>query len=169
MSAVILGGIIALVSALIGKNYLATHNTNTNQIEVRNDQGQVVGTIPLSLNSFRYFKCFLSRSLSALSQIDLTKIAIQISNPYADQDVIVTSISIVPDANFKLHGTIQIHMNGQSIFDAPAIGSFTDITDFQVPLPEGGYKLLGSKTIDMFLVDDGVHGNVSVLVAVAKY
>lgn len=169
MSAVILGGIIALVSALIGKDFLATHNTNTNQIEVRNAEGQLVGTIPLSLNSYGFFKSFLSRSTTSLSKLDLTKIAVQINNPYSDQDVIITSISIVPDAGFKLHGTIQVHVNGQSVFDAPPTGTFTDITDFQVPIPEGGYKLQGSKTIDIFLIDDGTHGNVTILVAVAKY
>jgi len=150
----ILSAIIAVVSLLVGQNYTVQHNASQNNIQIKNPQGQVVATIPLQLASFRFFKTGLARVSYNKNAKTVGSPQIQFTNPYKDRKVTVTNISLVPDANFKTHGIVEVDVNGRSILDPTLVGSFTDLIDFNIPLPEGGIILDEGLTIDVFIWND---------------
>lgn len=161
MSAVI-GAIVGILSLVLGEKYIVSHDANGNQLVVTNaNTGQTVGTFPLSLKPVRFFLSGVGRTSSILTAKPVGSPQIQFKNPYNDQKVTVVNISLVPDATFKLHGIVEVDINGRVALAPQPAGSFTDLTDFQIPIPDEGTILDEGQTIDVYVWSDNASNNVS--------
>lgn len=156
-----ISALIAIITLILGKDYIVQHDANANSIKVVNSNGQTVADIPLSLKPVRFFKSGLGRTSSILIAKPVGSPQIQFTNPYKDRKVTVVNISLVPDATFKLHGICEVDINGRSVLDPITAGSFTDITDFQVPIPEEGVVLDEGQTIDVYVWSDNSANTVN--------
>lgn len=157
MSALIsplIGAVTAILTLVLGKDYLISHDQNTNQLLVKNGNGDIVAKIPLKLASYRFFKTNIGRGNYNKNAKTVGNPTIIFTNPYKDKKVTILGISLVPDANFKTHGIVEIDVNKRSVLDPSTVPVFADITDFQVPLPEGGLTLDEGETIDVYLWND---------------
>lgn len=156
-----ISAIIAIITLILGKDYIVQHDANANSIKVINSNGQTVADIPLSLKPLRFFKGGIGRTSSVLTAKPVDAPQIKFTNPYKDKKVIVVNISLVPDAGFKLHGICQIDINQRAVLDPQPAGTFTDVTDFQVPIPEEGVLLDEGQTIDVYVWSDNSANTVN--------
>lgn len=86
-----------------------------------------------------------------------------------DSAIIIKSIAIVPDDNFRVHGIILVEINGIPFLDATTAGDFTDIDSFTIPLPEEGMVLQRSSKIRFYLwTDDGTSSALTITALVSK-
>lgn len=65
---------------------------------------------------------------------------LEFENPL-DKEIVVKTVSIVPDSSFKTKGMMLIKVNGTTIFKNKAVADFTDVSESIVEILEG-------KTID---------------------
>lgn len=164
-----ISALVAIITLILGKDYIVQHDANANSIKVLNSNGQTVADIPLSLKPVRFFLGGIGRTSSILTNKPVGSPQIQFKNPYPDQKVTVVNISLVPDANCKLHGIIEVDINGRVALAPQPAGTFTDLTDFQLPLPEEGTLLDEGQTIDVYLwTDNGTASNVTASFGVVK-
>src|SRR5574340_866398 len=153
--------LVAIITLILGKDYIVSHDASSNSISVQNSNGQTVADIPLSLKPVRFFKGGIGRTSSILVAKPVGSPQIQFKNPYNDKKVIITNISLVPDAGFKLHGICEVDVNQRSVLDPSSAGTFTDTTDFQVPIPEEGVVLDEGQTIDIYVWSDNIANTVN--------
>lgn len=155
----LIGAVTAIVSLVAGEKYI-TQQSGNNLLVKNTATGQTVASIPLTLKPVTFFKGGIGRTSSAVTEKPLTP-QIQFVNPYKDKKVTVVNISIVPDAGFKLHGMVRIDINGRAVLDPQPAGTFTDLTDFQIPLPDEGAILDEGLTIDVYVWTDNVANTVN--------
>lgn len=91
--------------------------------------------------------------------------SVKIENPL-DRDVRIFAISLIPNANFKTSGRLEIQINQVTYLDEKSASAFTDIVDINLPIPPEGELLKAGESIDFNIRNDDNATSVSLTVLV---
>jgi hypothetical protein len=109
----------------------------------------------------------VQRAATVTIKTKLENPQIEFKNPF-DRPIGIRKIEFVPDANFKLHGKIEIYLNDVLMYQNLAFGDFTDTSSDKLEEYTEQFELDGDKSVRVLLVDDGTAGNVAVSVEFAS-
>ena len=93
--------------------------------------------VVLNPKSYSYTELGRATTTNTVKQDDAD---LEFQNPL-DKEIVVKSVSMIPDSDFKTKGMALIKVNGTTIFKNKAVADFTDLVDTVVEILEG-------KTID---------------------
>lgn len=169
----------SLIATLIGvftanalnQKLSQTTDPKTNETVIKNETGEIVARLPnetsVRLEPFDIFTADIDRiTTNATAKPD--KPQIEFENPYK-QDLILTSLSFVPDLAFQTKGKAIIKIGGNSINISSA--SLTDSDSLNVPLPPNGIKIKRTDKIQIFAWNgvDAVNVSLTSLVGIGGY
>lgn len=149
--------LIAGLVASIGIDSLLFHAEGDRlSISRKGENGKLKELLTLPLTTinaaqpFRYFEVFLDRKTTSATVFP-KKADIIFQNPQTKR-VRLTSVTLIPDANFKTNGFAEIRVNGTKLAEIKQ-GVLTDVDAFTAPLPDGGMLMeIGQKgTVEVFL------------------
>lgn len=115
--------------------------------EKKNAQFVIVKQRPTS-----FLKSKLKRISSVSAKLSTAQGAIE--NP-VDEDAVIKSISIVPNATFKSSGRLQILVNEVEVFSDDAVGDYTDVPVLDIALPSEGKIIKRGKSVEFFVWGSG--------------
>lgn len=137
----VIAGIIAAVG--IADFYVDIQN-NKLLLKARGKNGKIleIGALPIdaltAAKPFKYFEVFMDRISTAVTSKPV-KAQVIFRNPQTKK-VRLTSLTIIPDANFKTNGFAEARVNGSRVASIDA-GDLTDTDAFTLPLPDGGLEM----------------------------
>lgn len=83
----------------------------------------------------KLLKCRLARGTASTTKPDIPQISFSTPN---DEDILITNISIIPNATFKTSGILEMSVQDSEIFTQNTVGDFTDVPILDINLrPEG--------------------------------
>ena len=91
--------------------------------------------------------------------------SIKIENPL-DRDIRIFEISMVPNANFKTNGRLEIQINGVTYLDEKPAATYTDPIEINLPIPPEGELLKAGESIDFNIRNDDDATSVALTVLV---
>lgn len=146
---VIASSIISALTALGIDGLSKKENASGNTDILKNNQ--TICSIPdvkdIRLDPFDFFEWIPSRVSTSLTERPNTP-TIEIKNPYK-KDIRITNLSFVPDANFKLYGSLEVMVNEVPKLRGKSASTFLDVGVINVPLPEGGIVLKRNKSVEI--------------------
>ena len=83
---------------------------------------------------------------------DLLEPDLEFENPLK-RDVIVTEFSILPDSNFKTHGTVKIYANDVILFKSKQAGNFENVNASVVKILQGK-TIKPDSSVKVFIKND---------------
>ena len=75
---------------------------------------------------------------------------IEIDNPF-DEDSHIHAFGFIPNGTFKTNGIIQAELNDREFLEQTVAGDFTDLDDFNMPIPEKGIRFHRGKKLKIFI------------------
>jgi len=83
-----------------------------------------------------------------------------------DRDVRIFSIGMIPNANFKTNGRLEIQINAVTYLDEESAATFTDIVDINLPIPPEGELLKAGESVDFNIRNDDNTTSIALTVLV---
>lgn len=150
----ILENIATVIIGVLGAKYIdkkieATTDKKTNEIIVKSE-GQEIARLPngdIKLEPFDIFSASIDRTTTNVQEKP-DKPQTEFSNPFK-RDVILSSLSVVPNANFQTKGKALIKIGDNSFTISGA--ALTDVDSVNIPLPASGVKVERDDKIQVFI------------------
>jgi len=153
MSGVVLGAgvgaLVALLLGALGQKVTAEVQKNGDTI-IFDESGNKIARVQGEAVPFNFMEWLPQRISAIVVTTRPAKAQFVFDNPLK-QDVKLLNLSFVPDTNFKTKGVIIVLVNGTELVPETAVGTFTDPSDFAVPIPRGGLTLRRDEKVEIFI------------------
>lgn len=121
------------------------------------------------LEAYQTIQIFIKRVASVGAIFDADKPTFTFENPF-DKDMRLLSLILIPDANMKTLGAINIKIAGVDLMPITTFADFTDIGTLELPLPNNTGKLFRKqKKMTVHLWSSGATANLTLIWVLGQY